>query len=100
MAENGDVELRGNWLQPGWVNAIESSTGVIQDLGGVSGADIGFVDAAGHDFRLVAESPCIDAAVDLEAEGTSVDRSINNAGLVTARPYDGALDCGAYEYTP
>jgi len=49
-----------------------------------------FVDAAAHDYHLVAGSEPVDAGVDLE--GVSLDRD------GTFRPVGGAFDVGAYEW--
>jgi len=49
-----------------------------------------FVNAAGHDYRLQATSPCLNT-------GTGVGLTVDRAG--TAIPQGGAPDMGCFEYT-
>ncbi len=51
-----------------------------------------FVDAAGHDYRLQAGSPAIDAASTVNVPATDFDG--------TARPQGAGPDIGAFERTP
>jgi len=55
-------------------------------------ADPGFVDPAGHDFRLTSDSPAVDAGSFLAAAGT-----FDIAG--DPRQQAGGIDLGAYERT-
>ncbi len=97
VSEHGDVTLSGNWLEPGWVDAIDGASGTIDEISAVAGADPGFVDAGGHDFGLTAASPCVDAAVALEAGAPAIGRQVTAPGVVGPRPDDGSPDCGAIE---
>jgi hypothetical protein len=53
-----------------------------------------FRDAAGNDYRLLPDSPAVNAGTDAAALGVISDY----AGV--GRPQDGVYDIGAYEYSP
>jgi hypothetical protein len=102
LAESGGViDLRQNWLKPGWVVCHETTPGIVHNYGNVEGSDPGFVDFPTQDFELVGSSACIDAGADLDpaiaGSHTPVLEYVRHA-LSRPRPADGALDIGAYEF--
>ena len=72
-------EVRGCLIQDGSIAG-----------GGNLAGDPGFVDAAGRDFRLAADSPCVDKGM--------VGDGASGASDLDGRPRrNGAPDLGAYE---
>jgi hypothetical protein len=98
---DGVLDLRRNWLKPGWVATHGTLTGVLDDDGtSVEGDAPGFVDAAAQDFRLQAASPAVDAAAPLAPAvlpDHEVLRQYRSPQSTAPRPVDGPLDLGAFE---
>ena len=91
----GTVILSHNWFSDGWVNKMEGA-GIVQDDGTtVSGSDPGFMDLAGQDFRLAANSPCLDQGL---PPGFALDYEYIKHQQGEPRPDDGKVDIGANEH--
>ncbi|MBU1948452.1 MAG: polysaccharide-degrading enzyme [Candidatus Eisenbacteria bacterium] len=102
LAESGGLlELRGNWIKPGWVLCHGSTPGEVVDYGNVEGQDPGFIDFAEQSFELRDGSDAIDAGVDLaagiETDHRPVMEYVKHA-LSRPRHDDSILDIGAYEF--
>ncbi|QDF07678.1 MYXO-CTERM sorting domain-containing protein [Myxococcus xanthus] len=70
--EAGTLRHGGNWYKPGYVSTFGTLTGAVVDAGGnLTGADPGFINLAGQDFRLAAASALRSQAVTLPAETSS-----------------------------
>src|SRR5690606_25730882 len=69
LAESGVIHLRNNWMKPGWRDSHDGDfDGTVTDHGGgVSGAEPGFADFAGQNFRLIGTSDCCNAGIALDA---------------------------------
>jgi len=104
LAEEGTLSVSNNWIKSGWRNSHEGS-----GFGGsvtVAGAFIigtlpGFVDLAAQDLRLASGSAAIDAGTVLHADAlpaNNVVRHYLRHQMSEARPVNGALDLGAYEF--
>jgi len=95
----GKATLTNNFLPTGWVDAHDTLTGVVEDLGNVEAAVPGFVDSSGQDFTLQASSPCVGAAGPLasEAGGYPVEFEYQRYQTGKPRPDDGHPDLGAFE---
>jgi hypothetical protein len=96
----GQITLRDNWLPAGWRATHEASLdGTITDAGNPEGADPGFADLAGQDYRPAAGSPCVDAAGAMA--GGAAGHPVNLQYVIhqgsEPRPADQALDIGALE---
>lgn len=64
----GVLDLSHNWCKPGWVSTFGTLTGQVNiDGTGISGNSPGFRDEAGQDYRLAANSGCVDAGGPLGA---------------------------------
>jgi len=100
--EFGVFNLSYNWIKPGWVNSFGSFTGTVHNDGPmVTGAAPGFVDEAAQDYRLAAGAACINAGGNLNATVLpqhSVALQYVKHRATQARPSDGVLDIGAFEY--
>ncbi|MHB8875726.1 MAG: right-handed parallel beta-helix repeat-containing protein [Myxococcaceae bacterium] len=97
----GTVRRRGNWSKPGAVASHSAGAGPVIDLGGnVTGAAPGFVAEAQQDYRLAAGSAAREVAVAPIAALSShpLSREYVKHQQSQARPVDGALDIGAFEY--
>ncbi|MFH1845114.1 MAG: polysaccharide-degrading enzyme [bacterium] len=96
----GQIALTNNWLPAGYRSTHEPSLeGMIVTTDNLEGETPGFRDAASQDFRLDADSPCVDAAGDA-AKGTAVHPV--GQQYVThcsgeSRPAADGLDIGAQE---
>jgi len=103
LDSSGILDLSHNWIKPGWVATFGSLGGVINDDGtSVQGENPGFEDPAGKIFTLTGGSDCIDAGTDLHPAVLSdadVARHYVKHRGDEARPTDGSLDIGAYEYS-
>lgn len=104
LAEAGTLTVSNNWAKSGWRNSHEGG-----GFGGsvtVAGAFIigtlpGFSDFAAQDFRLTTGSAAIDAGTALHADAlpeNNVVRHYLRHQLSEARPANGALDLGAFEF--
>ena len=71
--------------------STDSCGGGITQAHPVTNANLGFVNAAGRDFRLRFDSPLVDAG-----DPSALAASTDLAGL--PRPVNGVVDVGAYEY--
>jgi hypothetical protein len=103
LAETGTLSLSNNWAKAGWRNSFESPFGGVVTGGAtfVTGTNPGFIDAANQNFRLVSNGQVINA-------GTTLNPAVLPANDLTrqyvqhlsseARPLNGALDIGAYEF--
>ncbi|RJR42624.1 MAG: right-handed parallel beta-helix repeat-containing protein [Deltaproteobacteria bacterium] len=94
----GMLHLKNNWLKTGWVNSHSGLTGTIYNDGGNLGGDSpGFADAAGQDFHLLSQSPCVDTGAELAPQTSAVTRQYVKHRGSEARPADGKPDLGAFE---
>ncbi len=98
----GQLALRANWFKTGWVSSHSGLTGTITTpVPNVTGSSPGFVNEAGQDFHLTSGSACRDAGTSLNAgvlPTHAVVREYEKHQASTARPVDGTLDIGAYEF--
>ena len=100
---NGQTALSGNWLPTGWRETHEASLdpgATVSDLGNVEGDDPGFVDEAGQDYHLSADSPARDAAGQLPVETADdpPESQYRAHRQIEDRPDDGSPDIGAFEF--
>ncbi len=96
----GLTNMSHNWVKTGYV----LGGGTVNDDGtSVTGSDPGFVDFAADDFRLTADSPCRNAGTELHSEVLPehdvLYQYVKHQGI-QERPRSGAIDIGAYGYTP
>jgi len=97
--QDGDADLRSNWLPTGWVSSHSGATGNIADLGNVEGTDPGFTSLGNQDFLPATGSALLDEAGALAAGASAhpVDRQYVKHQGDEARPDDGSPDIGAFE---
>ena len=102
LSRSGTLRLSHNWMKAGWVDSHDTFGGSITDDGtGITGSVPGFTDEAGQDYHLADGSDCIDAATDLLAAvlpAHDVAMQYVRHQIAEARPFDGALDVGAFEW--
>jgi len=98
----GVLDLRRNWMKPGWVGSFGGVTGTINDDGSqILTSSPGFTNAGGQDFSLTAASVCVDAGTALLAAELPVVRQYVKHQTSIARPVSGAAsDLGAFERVP
>lgn len=101
---SGILDWSHNWTKPGYVISFGTFTGVVNDDGTtVTGSAPGFLDFAGEDFHLAADSACRDAGRELPSSvlpDNDLVREYRKHQGGDPRYQDGALDIGAYEYSP
>ena len=105
LDEFGRVELRNNMMRKGWKVSHSQQRGAVLETGAAITADLpGFVNLAANDFRLTADSPCIDQGANLAPAALpqfSASRQWDEQNLLgTGRPVQGPADLGAFEYSP
>lgn len=104
LAESGGIlELRSNWLKPGWVESHGGTPGEVIDYGNVEGADPGFWCFGDQSFWLTGASACIDQGValaELIAEDHRPVFEYVKHAQARERFDDGLPDIGAYEFNP
>jgi hypothetical protein len=104
LDESGTLLLGHNWLKPGWVDSHSGLPADVVDAGGnVEGADPGFADGAGLDFRLLPGSGPADAGTALHAEALpdhAVARQYAKHQASAPRLDGGAPDLGAFAVVP
>lgn len=102
LDSSGILDLRNNWLKPGWVNTFGTLTGTVNDDGtSVQTASPGFVSEAAQDYHLAADSASVNAGTVLNPgvlPAHDVVRQYVAHQSGEARPADGLLDIGAYEF--
>ncbi len=100
--ETGVLNLSRNWIKPGWRISFSTFQGtIVHDGAMVEGVSPGFVNEAGQDFHLTAQSAAVNG-------GSSLNAAVLPAhGLVRQyvkhfssepRPGDQAIDIGAFEF--
>jgi len=91
----GQVDLRNNWIKPGWVNCHGEFTGSVADHHNLVGNNPGFANEAGDDFHLASNSPCLQAGLAMPAEfKEAMDREY--VPHQKSQPRADALDLGAF----
>jgi PKD repeat protein len=99
----GKFSLSHNWIKPGWVNSFGTFTGTVSNDGTmVTGSVPGFVDEPGKDFHLTSASPSRNTGGSLAASALAADNVVRQYvkhHATEARPSDGVLDIGAFEYS-
>ncbi|MCD4748618.1 MAG: right-handed parallel beta-helix repeat-containing protein [Thermoanaerobaculales bacterium] len=98
LASSGTMDLGHNWLTTGWVTSHDSFVGALNDDGAnLEGSDPEF----DQDYALQSGSPCVDAGTTLNPTvlpDHALDRQYVPHQGTTARPNDGVLDLGAFEF--
>jgi len=99
LDSSGVLDLKRNWMKPGYVGSFGGVTGTINDDGTtITGTSPGFTDFAGQDFSLAAGSASIDTAIALHPAASPVDRQYVKHQAGTPRSVAGAAsDLGAFE---
>jgi hypothetical protein len=101
LDSTGILDLRHNWLKPGWVSTFGTLSGTINNDGtSVQGASPGFVNEAAQDYRLTAGSQCVDRGTSLHISvlpENDILRQYVKHTSGEARANDGVIDIGAYE---
>ncbi len=102
LDSTGVLDFSHNWLKPGWVNTFGTLSGTINNDGtSIGGASPGFINEAAQDYRLAANSTCVNAGTPLNASvlpAHNVVRHYVKHQSSEARPADGQLDIGTYEF--
>jgi hypothetical protein len=101
LDQSGYLVATKNWLKTGWVASHSGGPVDVIDNGQVTGSAPGFADLATDNFELLASSACIDVAAPLDPatlpEHVPVLEYVRHQ-MNRARPNDGQLDIGAYEF--
>ena len=99
----GVLNLSHNWFKPGWVISFGTATGTVNNDGtSVQGNSPSFVNEAGQDFRLQQSSSCVNVGGALNAAVLpthNIVRQYVRHQMSEARPTNGALDTGAFEFS-
>jgi hypothetical protein len=104
LAESGTLSLANNWAKTGWRNSHEGGAFNGSVTGGASmitGTAPGFTDAATQDFRLLSTSAAVDVGTTQNADvlpANDVTRQYMKHQTSEARPSDGLIDLGAFEF--
>lgn len=103
LAETGTLSLSNNWAKAGWRNSFESPFGGVVTGGStfVTGTNPGFVEVAAQNFRLVSGGSAINAGTFLDPvvlPTNDLTRQYVQHQTSEARPINGALDIGAFEF--
>jgi hypothetical protein len=101
LDETGLVRLEHNWIKPGWKECHGMLKGTIRPEGMVSTADPGFANEAAGNFRLRADSACIDQGSEgLLRDEHRLKLEFKPPRGGTPRREMGAVDLGAFEFVP
>ncbi len=99
--ETGVLNLSHNWIKSGWRISFSTFQGtVINDGTSVEGASPSFVNEAGQDFHLIAQSAAVNTGTSLNAAvlpAHSLARQYVKHFSGEARPNSQPLDIGAFE---
>ncbi len=102
LDSTGVLDFSHNWLKPGWVNTFGTLSGAVNNDGtSTEGASPGFADEGAQNYRLAFGSSCINAGTTLNSNvlpAHDVVRHYVKHQAGEARPTDGSLDIGAYEF--
>jgi len=98
----GVANLKGvNWISKGWKNGRQnyfSGTVNLSDNGVISSDKHCFVDLEGQNFNLDQSSVCVDAGINLAADGIFLDKKYKDIATFVDRKVRGrAIDLGAFE---
>ncbi|HEY0428100.1 MAG TPA: right-handed parallel beta-helix repeat-containing protein [Pyrinomonadaceae bacterium] len=102
LDDTGALSISHNWLKPNWRVSHGTATGTVSNDGtSISGTSPGFANEAAQDFRLVSTSAAVNAGTSLNSNvlpDNNVIRQYVRHQTGEARPANGALDIGAYEF--
>lgn len=99
---DGVLDLRRNWIKPGWVNSFGSFSGVINDDGtSIETASPGFANEALQDYSLQATSACLHVATalhpDVLPDGMIARQYVKHQSSVVRTVAGAGSDLGAFE---
>jgi hypothetical protein len=102
LDDTGILSISHNWLKPNWRVSHGTATGTLNNDGtSVQGNSPAFANEAAQDFRLLSTSAAINVGTNLLSEvlpTNSVIRQYVKHQTGEARPENGVLDIGAYEF--
>jgi parallel beta-helix repeat protein len=102
LDDTGALSISHNWLKPSWRISHGTATGTVNNDGtSIQGTSPGFAGEASQDFRLLSTSQAINAGTILNADvlpAHNVVRQYVKHQAGEARPVNGVLDIGAYEF--
>ena len=100
LNSEGILNLKNNWIKPGWVTSHGELTGKINDLGNLTtGTSPGFINESLQDFHLAEGSVCIGQGFSVQGNYPVQYEYEKHQGK-SERQVIGAIDIGAYEYEP
>lgn len=103
MIDNtGVLSISHNWLKPNWRISHGTPNGTVHNDGtSVQGSAPGFVNEAAQDFRIVSNSVAVNAGTSLNGDVLPTHNVVHHYikhQQNAARPVNGVLDIGAYEF--
>ncbi len=104
MRDYGVLNIQANnWIQEGYYDQYPGSDAVVNIIEQpMTGVDPGFADVATEDFRLTANSNCVDAAADLPPDIAAAYplewQYVKHAGAMPRDTIGAGPDLGAFEY--
>jgi hypothetical protein len=104
LDDTGILSISHNWLKPNWVISHSGSPSgtVNNDNTSVQGSSPNFVDFNTQDFRLLSNSPAINAGTNLNSQVLPVHNVVRQYikhQQSEPRNQSGAFDIGAYEFS-
>ncbi|MEP6925870.1 MAG: Ig domain-containing protein [Pyrinomonadaceae bacterium] len=102
LDDTGVLAISHNWFKPGWRKSFSNQNATVNNDGtSVETASPNFADEIGQDFQLLASSPAINAGTILNSAALPANNVVRQYVLHQtgqARPANGILDIGAFEF--
>lgn len=102
LDDTGALTISHNWFKPGWRNSFSNQNATVNNDGtSVQTTAPGFVNETIQDFRLLANSPAVNAGTTLNSAALPANNLVQQYFLHQGsqpRSVGGVLDLGAFEF--